>query len=112
VTVGMIVLLVLSLLVVFGVGQRVLDRLRLTDRSALAAMAAIFVGGLLPNIQIGRVEIGIGGCLVPLALCAWVLIRSGDGKDALRALIGSVLTAAAVYLVSVFMPAERKISAT
>ena len=38
---GMIALLVLSLLTLFGLGQRVLDRLHLSDRTALFAMAAI-----------------------------------------------------------------------
>ena len=56
---GMIALLVLSLLTLFGLGQRVLDRLHLSDRTALFAMAAIFVGGLIPPIPIGRVRLGI-----------------------------------------------------
>ena len=88
---GMIALLVLSLLTLFGLGQRVLDRLHLSDRTALFAMAAIFVGGLIPPIPIGRVRLGIGGCLVPVALCVWTLVRAGSGKERARALIGSVL---------------------
>ena len=103
---GMIALLVLSLLTLFGLGQRVLDRLHLSDRTALFAMAAIFVGGLIPPIPIGRVRLGIGGCLVPVALCVWTLVRAGSGKERARALIGSVLTGAAVWLILRLMPAE------
>ena len=103
---GMIALLVLSLLTLFGLGQRVLDRLHLSDRTALFAMAAIFVGGLIPPIPIGRVQLGIGGCLAPLALCLWTLVKAGTGKERARALIGSVVTGAAVWVILRLMPAE------
>ncbi len=103
---GMIALLVLSLLVIFGVGQRVLDRLHLSDKMAVAAMAAIFIGGLIPAIPIGNVRIGVGGCLVPLALCVWVLIKADTKLEVFRALFGALLTAAAVWLISLLMPAD------
>ena len=68
--VGMIVLVAAAILVLFGVGQRVLDRMRLTDRQALGWMAAILIGGFLPNIALGsRLEWNIGGFLVPFGLC-------------------------------------------
>ena len=44
----MILLVVLALLILFGVLQRVLDRMALTDRQALLLVALIFVGGWLP----------------------------------------------------------------
>ena len=103
---GMIALLVLSLLTLFGLGQRVLDRLHLSDRTALFAMAAIFIGGLIPPIPIGRVRLGLGGCVAPVALCVWTLVKAGSGKERARALIGSVLTGAAVWLILRLMPAE------
>ncbi len=105
-TFGMIALLVMSLLVIFGVGQRVLDRLRINDRTALAGMAAIFIGGLIPAIPVGNVEIGLGGCVVPVALCIWVLVRAGTWMERARVLFGALLTAAAVWLLSLWMPAE------
>ena len=105
VTIGMIVLLVLSLLVVFGVGQRVLDRMRLNDKWALGVMLAIFVGGWIPAIPIGNVRIGIGGCLVPLALCIYLLIKA-EPHEKFRAIIGAVLTAAGVWLLSLVIPPE------
>ena len=50
---GMLVLTVVAVLVFFGVAQRVLDRMRLTDRQALLLVAAMFVGTLLPNVGTG-----------------------------------------------------------
>lgn len=105
-TFGMIALLVLSLLMIFGVGQRVLDRMRLNDKWAIAAMVAIFLGGLIPPIPIGNVRIGLGGCIVPLAVCIWVLIRAERGVEVFRAILGSVLTAAAIWLLSRWLPSE------
>ena len=52
-SIGMIFLLVLTLLILFGVLQRVLDRMALTDRQALVLVAAIFIGGWLPDLRIG-----------------------------------------------------------
>lgn len=103
---GMIALAVLSLLTLFGAGQRVLDRLHLSDRAALFMMAAVFVGGLLPAIRLGRVEIGIGGCLVPVGLCVWVLVKAGTWKERVRALVGAVLTGLAVWALGMLMPDE------
>ncbi len=105
-TFGMILLLVMSLLIIFGVGQRVLDKLHLNDKWALGVMLAIFIGGLIPAIPIGNVRIGIGGCLIPLALCVWVLIKAHSSLEVFRALFGALFTAAAVWLISLLMPAE------
>ena len=62
--IGFILLIVVTLLIIFGASQRVLDRLRLTDRQALFFVAAIFIGGLLTfqpgiNAEVGR-RIGNG----------------------------------------------------
>lgn len=105
-TFGMIVLLVLSLLLIFGAGQRVLDRMHLNDKWAIAAMLAIFIGGWIPAIPIGNWRIGIGGCLIPLALCIWVLIKAETSLEVFRAIFGALLTAAAIWLISLLMPAE------
>ena len=105
-SIGMILLTVLALLILFGVGERVLDRIHLTDRQALFMVAAIFVGGWLPDIEIGRVSVNIGGALVPLGLCVYLLVRAGTGKERVRALVAAVLTGAAVYLIGRLMPAD------
>ena len=53
-SIGLILLIIVGLLVAFGVAQRVLDRLRLTDRQALLFVGLLFVGGLIPDIPISR----------------------------------------------------------
>ncbi len=103
---GMIVLAIFSVLVLFGVGQRVLDKMHLTDRAALIIMALIFFGGLIPDIVVGQVSVNVGGALVPLGVSVYLLIRADTKKEVARALIGSAVTAGAVYLLSMVMPDE------
>ena len=105
-SVGMILLAIASVLVLFGVGQRVLDKMQLSDRAALILMAVIFFGGLLPDIRLGMVSVNIGGALAPVGVCVYLLIKADTKKEVARALIGSVLTAGAVYALSFLMPNE------
>lgn len=105
-SVGMILLAIASVLVLFGVGQRVLDKMQLSDRAALILMAVIFFGGLLPDIRLGMVSVNIGGALAPVGVCVYLLIRADTKKEVARALMGSVLTAGAVYALSFLMPDE------
>lgn len=103
---GMILLVVLALIILFGVLQRVLDRMGLTDRQALLCVAAIFIGGWLPDLTLGAVTLNWGGAIVPLAVCAYLFFHAGTGMERGRCLLASVLTAAAVYAIGVFFPAD------
>ena len=105
-SIGTIVLTVVAVLIFFGALERVLDRMRLTDRAALLLIAAMFVGTLLPNIQLGRVSLGIGGAVIPLGVCVYLLIRAIESKEVWRSLIGAVLTGAAVFGLSMLLPDE------
>lgn len=106
-TVGRILLILVSVLVAAGACQRVLDRLRLTDRQALFFVALIFIGGLLPDIPLGKsVRVNAGGALVPLLLAAYVWIRAGSAREKLRSLAATLVTAAAVFAIGRFFPEE------
>lgn len=105
-SIGQIILILVSVLVAAGVCQRALDRLRLTDRQALLFVALIFIGGLLPDISIGRARVNVGGALVPFGLAVYVWARAGSAKERLRALAATLVTAAAVYAIGRFFPNE------
>ena len=105
-SIGMIALLVLGLLIYFGVLDRVLDRMALTDRQALLIAAAMFAGGLLPDIPLGRVQINIGGALIPIIVSVYLLLNAGTAKERIRAVVAACLTAAAVFAVSLLVPAD------
>ncbi|MDD4796587.1 MAG: DUF1614 domain-containing protein [Eubacteriales bacterium] len=104
---GYILLVVVALLVVFGVAQRVLDRLRLTDRQALLFVAAIFIGSLIPDIPLGGGwSVNIGGALVPLGLCVFLLFKAGTAWEKWRTILASLLAGAGVFALGRFLPAE------
>ncbi|MBQ7885393.1 MAG: DUF1614 domain-containing protein [Clostridia bacterium] len=105
-SIGMILLIVLSLLILFGALQRVLDRMALTDRQALLIVAAIFIGGWLPEIDLGLVQLNIGGAVVPLIVCVYLLLHAGSMKERVRAIVASVITAAAIAAISMLLPAD------
>lgn len=105
-SIGLILLAAVSALVLFGVAQRVLDKMQLSDRAALLIAAAIFLGGLMPDIRIGPVSVNLGGAVVPLGVCVWLLVKTDTKKEMFRALAGSVLTAVVVYALGRLMPDE------
>lgn len=107
-SIGMVILTVLAVLIFCGVLQRVLDRMYLTDRSALLLIALMFAGTLLPSLNFGMVTVSLGGTVIPLGVCLWLLVKADSVHEKMRALIGALLTAASVYGLSVFLPAEAE----
>ena len=104
-TVGSILLSAAAILVLLGIGQRVLDKMHLSDRAALVIIAAIFVGGLLPDIDLGLVRINVGGAVIPLAVCIYLLMRA-ENDERVRAVMGAVVTSGVLYLLGRIMPDE------
>ena len=97
----------LIILVMFGAGQRILDRLRLSDKWALIILTAIAVGLIIPPIKIGNMfSFSIGGFLIPFALCIYLLIKAGWSMDLVRAFTGTLLTASAILLLEIFLPSS------
>lgn len=95
----------LIILIMFGAGQRILDRLRLSDKWALIILVAIVIGLIIPPIKIGSMfSFSIGGFLIPFGLCVYLLIRAGWSIDLVRAICGSILTAAIILLLEIFLP--------
>ena len=105
-SVGFFVLSALAVLVLLGVGQRVLDKMRLRDRTALLLIAAMFVGGLIPDIDFGLVRVNIGGALIPFGVCVYLLATADEGIERARGLIGAVLTSAIVYALGRVLPSR------
>ena len=105
-SVGMILLTATAILVFFGAAQRVLDKLRMTDRTALVLIALMFFGTLIPNVVIGSASISVGGAVIPACICIYLLLRAGTAKERIRSIIGSLITAGIIYAFSALMPDE------
>jgi len=99
------ILTALILLIMFGAGQRILDKLRLSDKWAIGILVAIVIGIIIPPIKIGNMfSFSIGGFLIPFGLCVYLLVRAGLSMDLVRAFTGTILTAAAILLLEIFLP--------
>lgn len=101
--VGTALLLVIAALIYFGIGQRLLDRMRLTDTQALIIIA-LMIGGSFVTLPLrtGRTSVGInlGGGLVPLGLVAYLLIKADTAKERIRAIVAALVTGGIIYGVS------------
>lgn len=107
--VGMIVLLVVGVLVYFGIAQRILDRMRLTDKQALLFIAAIVVGSFIDIPLMSSpvtVSINVGGALLPVLLSLWLITKADETAERVRAILAAVLVAVAVWLGSRYLPYE------
>ncbi len=105
---GLMLLTIAAVLVFCGLLQRVLDRMYLTDRQALFLIGAMIAGTFLPNIPLGPVSINLGGGVIPLAVCGYLLVKADSPIERWRSLFGAVLTGGTVYALSVLLPAEAE----
>jgi len=105
-TFGMILLIVSGLLIAFGVGQRALDRLRLTDAQAYVFIAMIILLGFVPEIPLGRTSLNLGGAVVPLGMCIYLFIKANSAWERWRSVIASAVTGVVVWSMMRFLPDE------
>jgi len=104
---GVILLLVIAVLIYFGLLQRVLDRMHMTDSMAIIFIGLMVIGSFLPNIPLGGgLSINIGGGIVPIVLAIYLIITADSNKEKFRAIIASIITGAAIYIAGRILPAE------
>jgi uncharacterized membrane protein len=103
--IGLIALVVVSILIYFGVAHRVLDKLRMNDKSALAVIAAIIIGSFI-DIPLGsRVTINLGGSIaVILAIYVW--LGAGTTFEKVRSVIAAIVTGLALFIAGRYLGAE------
>ena len=105
---GLLLLTLCAVLVYCGILQRVLDRMYLTDRQALLLIGLMIAGSFFSDIPLGPVRLNVGGALIPLGICAYLIFKADQMHERLSAFIGSLLTAAAVFAVTKLLPAEAE----
>jgi uncharacterized membrane protein len=97
---GMTILVVAAALIYFGVAQRMLDKMRLTDTQALLFIGLMVAGSFITvPILSGRTNIGlnVGGTLVPLGIVIYLLVTADSAYERIRASIAAVVTAAIIF---------------
>ncbi|MDX9872130.1 MAG: DUF1614 domain-containing protein [Clostridia bacterium] len=99
---GLILLIVASILVYFGLAQRLLDRMRLSDKGALAVIAALIVGSFIDIPIMRNVSVNVGGAVVPVALAIYLLIKAGTTWEKMRAILATLATTAIIYVTGTY----------
>jgi len=106
---GMVVLVIAAVLVYFGLAQRLLDRMRLTDKTALLMLFLIFIGGFV-DITVARqpveVILNLGGAIIPVGLAIWLLATADTVREKWRGAGAALLTGGAIWLSSQILPSE------
>ena len=102
--IGLITLVIVSILIYFGVAHRVLDKLRMNDRTALAVIAAIIIGSFI-DVPLGtRVTINLGGTIAVI-LAVYVWVGAGTAWEKTRSLLAAIVTGLALYLAARYLGA-------
>lgn len=99
---GIIILLIITALIFFGLAHRALDRMKLSDKGALAVIAGLIIGSFINIPLIGGqfpLSVNIGGALIPLGLAIYLVSTAGTTKEKIRSLAGTMVTALAIYAV-------------
>lgn len=102
---GLILLLVATVAIYLGLGQRLLDRMRLTDKQALFFLLAMVVGSFITvNLAPGgAISLNIGGGVVPLVLAVYLLATADTPAERWRGFLAAAVTAGLLYgLVKLF----------
>jgi len=103
--VGLTTLVIVAILIYVGVAQRVLDRMRLTDREALLFIAAMVLGNFLPEIPVtARVSVNIGGAVVPAILAIYLFVKAGTAKEKTRSIVALLAATAVIYGANKLIP--------
>lgn len=99
-----ILLAILLVLIQFGLLARPLQRIGLTERGALMAVAAMLAGSLVEISVTPRLTINLGTGVLPLVLAAYLLIGVKRWWEPVVALGGAVTGAGSLALLSLYFP--------
>jgi uncharacterized membrane protein len=102
--VGPILLTILLVLIYFGLAERVLDRMRLTDRQALLIIIAMLVGSLIDVDLAPGLSINLGGGLIPIGVATYLIVTADHWYESVGALAAATVAAGSVYLIGRFFP--------
>ncbi|QUL98871.1 MAG: DUF1614 domain-containing protein [Candidatus Fermentithermobacillus carboniphilus] len=109
--IGTVILIIVAILIFFGVLHRVLDRMRLTDRAALAIIVAMAAGTFVDFTLLRTpvtVRVNVGGGIIPVIVAVWLIGTADETHEKARAIMSAIVTGAVVWgLSKVLSPEEQ-----
>lgn len=100
---SIILLSVIMILVFIGAAQRVLDRMRLTDATAIVLLLLLIISHFLPNIALTSLLSVNLGVLVPIGIVIYLLVTTSP-QERFRAGLISIVVAAILWLTDQLLP--------
>ena len=82
--IGVILLILVAILIYFGVLHRVLDRMRLSDRAALAIIVAMAAGSFVDVTLLRapvQVRMNIGSGAIPIIAAIWLIATAEEAEE-------------------------------
>lgn len=85
--------------------HRALDRLRMGKFQALILVIGMFVAGRLPDLHLGAdLYANLGGALIPVGICAYLIIAADTGAEKFRGLITAIISAGVIWVIDRALP--------
>ncbi|RJQ10711.1 MAG: DUF1614 domain-containing protein [Bacillota bacterium] len=108
--VGVIVLLIIAILVYFGVLHRVLDRMRLDDRTALFIIFLMIVGSFFNITLLSQpvLRLNVGGAIIPIGVAVYLIVTADTRHEKIRGTLAAVVSGAVIYLAFKFLNPEEQ----
>ncbi len=104
-TFSITLLAVTTVLIFLGLGQRVLDNMRLTDSTAVIILVLMILGHFLPTISLGpSLAVNLGG-FVPIGVAIYLLVTTSKLEQR-RALAVTFLTALLILVTDKILPTQ------
>ncbi|HHT84146.1 MAG: DUF1614 domain-containing protein [Bacillota bacterium] len=109
--IGVILLIIVAILIYFGVLHRVLDRMRLSDRAALAIIVAMAAGTFFDVTLLRapvQVRMNIGGGLIPIIAGIWLIATADEPGEKTRSILTALVTGGVIWgLSKILSPDEQ-----
>ena len=109
--IGVILLIIVAILIYFGVLHRVLDRMRLSDRAALAIIVAMAAGTFFDLTLLRspiEVKMNIGGGAIPIIAGIWLIATADEPGENARSIITALVTGGVIWgLSKILSPDEQ-----
>ncbi|MDR3318180.1 MAG: DUF1614 domain-containing protein [Clostridiales bacterium] len=104
-SVGLVLLGILIVLMVFGVFNRLFERMRIGTVWAIVASVVLGAGFIIPSIRINQAfSFNIGGFIIAALLAIYFFLTLGSGNRMVRASAAMLFTAGITILMYMFFP--------
>jgi len=102
---GIMLVVTVTAIIFLFLLHRTLDRLHMNKKAALLLVGLIYVGGYLPSIPLSAgLAANLGGAVIPLALCLYLVVRAPTKEQQIRGPATALIAAALVWSLDRLLP--------